>query len=54
MIPKLTEKEARELIARGNVVFPHLRKGEVSVDGFKRYSASPSLCKLIKELNASR
>ena len=52
MIPTMNEKEARELIDKNYVVVPYPRKNIVVVSGFKRYNASESLCKLIKELIA--
>ena len=44
----ITAKQVQALKAAGRVVFAYPRKGEVVVDGFKRYSAGPAACAAAK------
>ena len=44
----ITIKQVQDIKAAGRVVFAYPRKGEVVVDGFKRYSASPAACAAAK------
>jgi hypothetical protein len=51
MKQKLTMTEAHILIAGRHVVFAYPRRGEVVVDGFKRYDATPSVIRNIIKAN---
>lgn len=49
IIGPITVTQVRQLLETGHVVGVYPRKGEIVVDGFKRYSATPAVCKAAKQ-----